>query len=244
MSTRNDSGKKAFLPAVDVKQYLSATIGSTAETASLTGAGERSDGFWDRDGAASTTNGHRDVILRNSPGTFIATVNGACSVGDNLYTAASGKLSTTPVGRAQYKALEAATADGDQIEVSALIEPAGGNAESVTAHTADYQLLSSDSGTVHTNTGAAGAINIKLPSATVGLKFTIGVGAAQSLTVQTKAASGDKVCLPDTGVPGNANKGLVNAGTLDVALVLQCLVAGIWSFVGGNAKVGIWTAEP
>lgn len=57
---------------------------------------------------------------------------------------------------------------------------------SVEAHVADDTLLATETGTVHTNTGAAGAVTLTLPAATVGLRFMFAVGAAQALQIDPR----------------------------------------------------------
>ena len=57
------------------------------------------------------------VRLRNYPGTFTVEVAGAVALRAALYGAADGKLDDTEAGSVQAIALEAATADGDHIEV-------------------------------------------------------------------------------------------------------------------------------
>jgi len=56
-------------------------------------------------------------------------------------------------------------------------------------HTANDTLTAAESGSVHTNKGAGGAIELTLPTAAAGLTFTFVVAAAQFLRVN--AASGD-----------------------------------------------------
>jgi len=61
------------------------------------------------------------VRLINGPGTFFMTAAGAISLGAEVYAAADGKVSALSAEASTYRriglALEAATADGDIIEV-------------------------------------------------------------------------------------------------------------------------------
>jgi hypothetical protein len=63
------------------------------------------------------------VKLLTAPGTFEVTANGAITAGAVCYGGASGKLSPTSVSSntASFRAIEAATADGDLIEVIPLL---------------------------------------------------------------------------------------------------------------------------
>lgn len=175
----------------------------------------------------------------------IINTGGGVTLGCELFGGANGQCSATNGGvflGTAFQLNAGGGADGDPIDV-VLRQSQKTMAINQSAVDA-VQITANQSGQCFTNAGAAGALTIKLPAAKKGLRFSFGVDAAQSYTVQTFAASGDKVCLPDTGVPGAANKGLVNAGTANVYLKLECFKDGIWSFAGGNAKVGIWTAEP
>ncbi len=55
-----------------------------------------------------------------------------------------------------------------------------------TAKTGDYTLLASESGQVFSNLGAAGAVDFDLPTAVVGLNYTIGA-VSQTATVTPPA---------------------------------------------------------
>jgi hypothetical protein len=59
----------------------------------------------------------RAIRLRNAEGTKKMVANGAITLGVDVFAAASGKISATPSGFHLGMALEAATADGDVIEV-------------------------------------------------------------------------------------------------------------------------------
>src|SRR5437899_1338175 len=50
----------------------------------------------------------------------------------------------------------------------------------VTAKTAGYTLLTTDSGSTFTNAGAAGAVALTLPAAAAGLRYRAQVSAAQT----------------------------------------------------------------
>lgn len=104
-------------------------------------------------------------------------------------------------------------------------------------HTANDTLTVHENGTLHTNTGAAGAITIALPAATVGLHFYFAVGAAQQLRIDPNGT--ETISLPSNGVPGAAGKYLV-ADAIGETVRLVCAVAGNWAVFGFT---GTWTAE-
>jgi hypothetical protein len=108
---------------------------------------------------------------------------------------------------------------------------------SVEAHTAGDTLTASETGTVHTNTGASGAVTLVLPAATVGLRFTFYVNAAQELRIDPNGT--ETISLPSTGVPGAAGKYLT-ANAVGESVDLFCPVAGTWAVLGFT---GTWTAE-
>lgn len=65
----------------------------------------------------AVSSGDPVTIALKTPGrTFIMTAAEALSAGASLYGAADGKIADTSTGTAMGEALEAATADGDQIE--------------------------------------------------------------------------------------------------------------------------------
>lgn len=107
----------------------------------------------------------------------------------------------------------------------------------VEAHIAGDTLLIGESGSIHTNTGASGAITIVLPAATVGQEFTFIVGAAQELRIDPNTTQ--TISLPSTGVAGGAGKYLV-ADAIGESVHLVCGIAGTWHVLGFT---GTWTAE-
>ena len=114
---------------------------------------------------------------------------------------------------------------------------AGGGIPDVEAHTASDTLTVAESGSVHTNTGASGAITLSLPAATVGLKYDFYVGAAQELRIDPNGT--ETISLPSDGVPGAAGKYLT-ANAVGETVRLVCCKAGTWAVFG---YTGTWTAE-
>lgn len=107
----------------------------------------------------------------------------------------------------------------------------------VSAKTANYTILASESGKTFTNTGAAGEVDFTLPVATPGLRFTFALKVAQQIKILTGNGT-DQVALPSTGVPGTAGHG-ITCSTAGPTVVLECTSTGIWSVVGFT---GTWTA--
>lgn len=107
----------------------------------------------------------------------------------------------------------------------------------VEAHTADDTLTAAESGSVHTNAGAAGTVVLALPAAVVGLEFFFGVRVAQALRLDPDGT--ETISLPSTGVPGAAGKYLV-ADAIGETVHLVCVAAGSWAVMG---YTGTWTAE-
>jgi hypothetical protein len=106
----------------------------------------------------------------------------------------------------------------------------------VEAHTAGDTLLATESGSVHTNTGASGTITLVLPAATVGQEFFFYVGAAQELRIDPAAS--ETISLPSSGVAGAGGAYLV-ADAVGETVHLLCGKAGTWAVMGFT---GTWTA--
>lgn len=113
----------------------------------------------------------------------------------------------------------------------------GRNVIDVTAHIVDFTLTANDNGTAHTNTAATGVVVGNLPAATVGLRFTFGIGAAFALRINPSGS--ETISLPSNGVPGAAGKYL-EADAVGESVDLICLVAGNWNVKGFT---GTWSAE-
>lgn len=107
----------------------------------------------------------------------------------------------------------------------------------VEAHTAGDTLTTAESGSVHSNKGASGAITLALPAATVGLEYFFYVGAAQELRIDPNGT--ETISLPSTGVAGAAGKYLT-ANAVGETVHLFCGEAGTWAVLGFT---GTWTAE-
>lgn len=133
----------------------------------------------------------RAVRLRTAQGTAKMVASEAISAGAAVYAAASGKVAATGTVRVGL-ALEAATANNDVIEVLRDGQlAASGSTTTIEAHTGDDTLTTAESGSTHTNLGAAGAVTLTLPQdATAGTRFHFGVMTAQELRIDPGAAGG------------------------------------------------------
>jgi len=111
---------------------------------------------------------------------------------------------------------------------------AGGIRQSVEAHTTDDVLTAAESGSVHTNLGAGGAVTFTLPpAATPGTVFTFAVQAAYELRVDPGTAA----IRDDSGQAAGKYK---SAGVIGASLTLVADSNGDWATI---AKNGTWTQE-
>jgi len=114
MSQYNE-GKKAFTAMGTVARYSTVKLNtSKGDEVVACGSNEANIGF----AAEAVVSGEPvTVFLKNSGGTFKAIAHEAITVGAALYNHASGRVGSTSGGTQRYVALEAATAQGDIIEV-------------------------------------------------------------------------------------------------------------------------------
>jgi hypothetical protein len=111
---------------------------------------------------------------------------------------------------------------------------AGGVKEDIEAHTADDTLTEAESGSVHTNLGAAGVVTLMLPaSAPAGRVFTFAVQAAQELRVDPGTAT----IRDDSGQTADKYK---SANAIGACLTIVADSNGDWATI---AKNGTWTEE-
>jgi predicted RecA/RadA family phage recombinase len=98
-------------------------------------------------------------------------------------------------------------------------------------------LTAKDNGAMLTNKGAGAAVDVALPVATPGLRFTAQVKAAQGLQLNPNGS--ETISLPSTGVPAAAGKWIV-ADAIGESVSIACFEAGTWAVLG---YTGTWTAE-
>lgn len=186
--------------------------------------------------ATATSGDDASVRLRSAAGTTKMVASGAITRGVAVFGAAAGKITSTPNINPIGIALEAATADGNVIEVLRW-DSSTVKRRTCEDHTASDTLTVGETGSVHTTVGAGGAVTFTLPAAVVGLEYYFYVGAAQELRIDPDGT--ETISLPSSGVPGAAGKYLT-ATIAGETVHLMCCVAGTWACMG---YTGTWTAE-
>jgi hypothetical protein len=110
-----NTGLKAFIASEAITRFYAVKLASASGTEiAVAGSNEANIGFAD-DTVASGE--YVTVKLKSQGQTFKAMAGGGFAAGAALYNMASGKVDDTSGGTQRYVALEAATADGDIIEV-------------------------------------------------------------------------------------------------------------------------------
>ena len=94
----------------------------------------------------------------------------------------------------------------------------GSTNPTVVDKTADYSILSEDSGKIFTNEGASGEIELTLPTAAAGLNYKFAVKNSNALKVPVN--SGDKIIDKDSnesdvGIIGNTKGDIVKVTAID-----------------------------
>jgi hypothetical protein len=111
---------------------------------------------------------------------------------------------------------------------------AGGVKKPIEAHTADDTLTAVESGSVHSNLGATGAVTLTLPaSVAAGTMFTFAVQAAQELRIDPGTAT----IRDDSGQTADKYK---SADAIGECITLVVDANGDWATI---AKNGTWTEE-
>lgn len=100
----------------------------------------------------------------------------------------------------------------------------------------DFTLDSANYGSATiTNTGATGAINMKLPSSSVGLHYAFCITVAQYLRVTLPASA-----VIYDGTVASAAAGFIHSNVVGSTLTIQCVAANTWHVM---AKTGTWTVD-
>ena len=115
MTQQNLGGMKAFNASEDLEAFRRVKLTSGSGVAvEYADAGEAYIGFTQK----KVASGERVTVgLKTSGKTFKAIAKEAFSVGATLYGGDDGKVQDTSSGTAQATALEAATAENDEVEV-------------------------------------------------------------------------------------------------------------------------------
>lgn len=156
------------------------------------GALDQSIGTMDRDCLAA---GPCSVRLKTAQGTRKMVAAAAISAGAYVYGAASGKVSSVANGNIEGVAREAATADGDVIEVMSLNQSV---ANSVTLAAASGAITIAPGTVVITKTGSLAAMTLAAPTAAQNgliLRVTSATAFAHTVTATS---------LIDDGVTGGS----------------------------------------
>ena len=112
--------------------------------------------------------------------------------------------------------------------------PSGGVKKTIESHSSDDTLAESESGSVHTNLGAAGTVTLTLPSsADEGTEFVFAVQSGQELRIDPGSAT----IRDDCGATADKYK---SADAVGECLVLVADSNGDWVTVSKN---GTWTEE-
>ena len=120
MGAQNTSGYITLLAAAAVGQNIRVVIDSNGKAAIATAAQR---GIGTTQNMASAADGLVNVRLFTHPGTFLMKAAGDFVARSVVYAAADGEVDNVATAVKMGVALEAATADGDQIEVMPIAEP-------------------------------------------------------------------------------------------------------------------------
>jgi len=233
MAQQNDVGVSTYQAAAATAKHLRVKDNGSSK---LTTAGATDIELGTARDAATAADEYIGVYDRTKPGTVRMVASGAVTAFARVYAAASGKITASENENCIGRALEAATADGDVIEVLRDDQQTR-FLRSSEAHTAADTLSAIDSGKMHTSVGATGAITLTLPAATAGLEYFFRVGAAQELRLDPNGT--ETIALPSTGVQGAAGKYLT-ANADGESLHIMCDTAGDWTCYG---YTGTWAHE-
>lgn len=105
----------------------------------------------------------------------------------------------------------------------------------VVAKTADYSVVTADSGKVFTTVGAGGAVNFTLPTAASGLEYWFEVGATQTLTITAGSSTTIQV-----GDDVSSSAGTVHANVIGYVIHIVGTSTTTWITLGG---MGTWTTS-
>lgn len=222
MSQYVEAAVRGFTASAAIGQHLRVYL-TASNTLALAGANDY--GIGTMEDAATAANEQVGVRLNSAQGTRKCVANGAITVGDPVYLSAAGKVGAS--GSARYGiALEAATADGDIIEV--LVD---GNMGSV-------QHLRTRVTTAGVNAGTT--LLPAIPGRSYRLVdlalIAIGGAATTATGVLVRATqSASAVTLMDAKVAGLTQNTLLRIGTATNGLPL----AGGLSFVANDANTAI-----
>lgn len=233
-----DDPIKTFTSGATIAQYARVKLSS----GNVIAAGANDEDLGTAESQVLTSGDLVDVRLSNAYGTRSMIASEAISLGAKVYGAASGKIADTPSERFIGKALEAATADGDIIEVlmdgglddrAAVFQPAQ------TAKTTSATLTAAEirTGIITVNQGGGAASTLTLPLATaMDTEFDdFGVNDAFDFSVINISTVAAEDALLAT------NTGWTIVGNLDVASNAAATDKSAGRFRARKTATGAWT---
>lgn len=228
-TSTNESGFRAFqATAVAIEQFVRVTVDSNG-LISVAGESDLGVGVTMEPVAAS---GYGTVKLWTAPGTFHVQAASAITRGAQLYGAASGEVDDTGTYKLRLVALEAATAQGDVIEVAVVQDATYGSgnyvASEVAALTATGSAQGNAASIVAKVSYATGddTVGVKLPTAAAGLVYEV---------YNLHATAGLKV-YPNTSDD-------INDGTANAAVVLEGKTLGRFVALDNTTWAAQFTAN-
>lgn len=174
-------------------------------------------------------------------GTFKVEAAGAFAIGDYLYHAADGKVSAVPAGPRIGRALEAATASGDIVEIIyqvSMMEWLGRTFEAVAD---DKTLDIEDAGKVFYVTVDAKTVTLPAIAAGLGPIWIVNGAANGTVAVNVSPNANDKIMGAD--VAGTDNKDQINTKATAIRGDYICIEeanADGWKIID---KMGTWAEE-
>lgn len=172
--------------------------------------------------------GNTAAAFTYSNGTKVVASTAATSDGDLLI----GSTSAGPT-KAQLSAGTGITITPGSGTIT--IAATGGTNKTITAKTAGYNVLSGDSQTVFTNTGASGSVTFTLPTASAGLEYFFYIDAVQTVVVTAPASTTIRL-----GGTASATAGNVTAGAAGNMVHIIAISSTQYVTLGYN---GTWTVN-
>lgn len=213
---------KTFVAGAARSQYARVKMNG-ANTVATAGAADFAIGFQEKQ-SFGTTDETITVRVRNSEGSVKMIAAGAISAGANVYAAASGKVASTGFVL-EGKAVTAASADGDIIEVIAVPNPdVFANVGTVAAAGSAQGDAAALTHPVNICTGADGTKGVILSTSST-----------MTVVYNTHATNGLKV-YPPTG-------GDINDGSQNAAVTIEGKTQAIFVNLDGTTFSATFTAN-
>jgi len=198
--------------------------------------GVKSGKFWLGTGLVSYAGSSGNMLADDKPNIYIY-LDASASLVTNEYTGFPDMAATPQIRLAQVS-----TSRGDIDSITDcraghnIIMPfgAGGLKRTIEAHTSNDMLTAAESGSVHSNLGAAATVTLTLPTLPpAGTVFSFAVQAAQQLRIDPGTAA----IRDDSGQTAGKYK---SAGAIGACLTVIADANGDWATI---AKNGTWTEE-